>query len=299
MHDQGTPFTVRVELLDSTALGVRRTRSALSNIRVAAGPFEALDRTLAAAGRPEHMTYILSASALSYIGRGGSDRRIGDRLAKDDLGRIEQVFLVYTADPSFAHHFAKILEHQLWGLGEQNGVPLANKVAPNGVTADELKDPEARHLLRDARLLLNSAGCGIFEHRHTPTRQPVTSGALGIRVLEQNELPDIPDCLLFLNHKGLRARGFGHGSEFVVLPESEFLLEDQAGLDKNNRRRRKLVRDSGHYRRAGDHGRLPRPLLCKSLAIAAKIVTGQHITGHLWRPSPPAASPARSFGAVP
>ena len=169
----------RFEYLEGIPLGIRRARGAISGLRVVAGPFADVDRVLAEACFPPFMTYILKGS-VAYIGHGCGERRLGDRLTAAELAGIEQVYVVHSGDSFFGKHIARVLECRLWKIADDNGVGLANRVRPNGVSREELASAEAREIVREARFLLFAAGCTIFEEKAAARPAPTSLGALGV-----------------------------------------------------------------------------------------------------------------------
>jgi len=280
--------TARVEFAEGSPLGLRQITNSLSSLRVTAGPMAALDLILQMAGNPQYIAYVLKGQ-INYVGHGCGTRRIGDRLEKDDLDRIRQVFIVHSDAAAFGKQAVRTLERLLWELAVQNAVPLANRAKPSGVGKDDLRCAESRELSRDARSLLWCAGCTFFEEadEDAGSLEKASLAAIGLRLLKASDLPAPEGPRLHLNCGGVRAEGFHTADGFVVLPGSQFHRNDRKGLDEHNRRRRDEIRRIAPFDPSeidSEIASLRVGLLCISEAMGAKMVTGSHLGAKAWNP---------------
>ena len=92
-----------------------------------------------------------------------------------------------------------------------------------------------------------------------------------------------------LNCRELRAEGYQVGDRFHVLQGADYCYASKSGLSSHNQLRRQAIEAMDVLEQlpgATDHARLRVGLDCKSAAIAAKILAGEHIGSHAWRAAP-------------
>jgi hypothetical protein len=287
----------RVALFDGSMAGPRKIDSLGSILAVQAAPFSQLDRMEVNSG---YITYVIDTPRI-YTGHGRGSRKIGDRVDQDTL-RTSQVYIIGSSDPRFEKFAASYVEARIIDIADALGVPLANVIRPYG--RDGLRvSADLEPLVQHALFLLSVAGFPRFEEaRRTQSDRPLRVAATGdlhdLRLLDPEAMTIPPDAVrLRLNHRDLQAEGYMVGDRFHVLPDADYCYESKSGLSDDNLARRKAIEEldilqplPGITGRA----RLSVGLDCKSPAIAAKILSGEHIGNRYWEEisSSPVGSPS-------
>jgi hypothetical protein len=285
----------RVALLDGSMDGLRQIDSFGSIIGVRAAAFSDLDR-LKAFTHSGYLAYIIDAPRL-YTGHGQADRKIGDRIGKSAGLRDSHVYLFYSRDERFNKLTAAYLEARLIDIAQDLGIPLANGTRPFGafpIVSDDLEQ-----LVQHAQILLQVAGFQRFEKaRRSPpkTRRVAATGDLhDVHVVEPDQIEIPPDAVRKELVRGdLRAEGYQIGERFLVLAGSDFAPLGKNWLSQENKRRREAIAAMDIFEPVpGVSGlrRLTVALDCKTLPIAAKILTGEH-TGPTWQVPPTPGAPS-------
>lgn len=280
--------TLRVLLFDGDPEGLRRVNSLTSILTVTAGPLPAITAfTKNADSKIVFMDYVCEGP-VSYIGHGAAERRVGDRLGKQDRDRIEQAYVIHSLDARFNKDIAEKLEDRLIEIARANLVPLANDPTVGGLGGEAARSPEIEELLRDVRQKLWIAGCRLFEHRH-PAGQPNAIVGNGIEVIEPEALAAMDMTRpVQLNCGGLQARACWVGARLVVMPGADFSKVERKGMSKHNLDRRAFVRNASVLEDipgVADRCRLRAALAFDSAAIAAKVIVGMHVGSKVWMPA--------------
>jgi hypothetical protein len=100
-------------------------------------------------------------------------------------------------------------------------------------------------------------------------------------------IPDNGTCKR-LKCRELRAAGYDVGARFHVLPGADYCYASRSGLSSHNRLRRRALEAMDVLEPlpgVTDYARLRVGLNCRSAAIAAKILTGEHIGTRAWQAS--------------
>jgi hypothetical protein len=108
-----------------------------------------------------------------------------------------------------------------------------------------------------------------------------------VRILQPEAMP-IPANVVRMRLvcRNLQAVGFAVGDRFFVVPGADYSYECKSGLSKDNRRRREAIEKMDILQPlpdVTDHARLRVGLDCKSPAIAAKVLSGEHIGTAAWQ----------------
>ena len=280
-------ITARISLLDGSIAGRREVDSLGSILQVHAAPFAELE-SLKASISGNFITYIVDAPEI-YTGHGGSTRNIGDRI-KDEVKLTSQVYVICSADPRFDKPTASYVEAQLIDIAAELAIPFSNCVRPFG--RDGLRrSPDLEQLVQHALVLLWVAGFRRFDEEHTQCTRPVrittTRDLRDVLLIEPPEMV-IPDdaVLQRLVCRDMQAEGYETGDRFVVLPGADYSYEGKSGLSLHNKLRRQAIEALDVLDRlpgVAERARLRVGLECKSAAIAAKIISGEHLGTGAWQ----------------
>jgi hypothetical protein len=293
-------LTARITLFDGSIAGFREIASFGSILQVLAAPFSDLER-IKATLNGIFVTYVIDLPRV-YTGHGrASSRNIGDRIDQDGL-ETAQVYIICSNDPRFEKFAASYVEARIIDIADSLGVPLANILRPYGrgglrVSAD--LEPLVQHAL----FLLSVAGFQRFEENQwtrsdRPLRVDVTGDLHDVRLLDP-EMMTLPTDAerMRLNRRDLQAEGYMVGDRFHVLPGADYCYESKSGLSEDNLLRRQAIEGLDILQLlpgVTDRARLSVGLDVKSPAIAAKILSGEHIGNRYWEeiPSSQVSSPS-------
>ena len=285
-------LTARITLFDGSITGFREIASFGSILQVFAAPFSDLERMKAKISGI-FVTYVIDLPRI-YTGHGrGSTRNIGDRIDQDGL-ETSQVYIICSTDPRFEKFAASYVEARIIDIADSLGVPLANILRPYGrgglrVSAD--LEPLVQHAL----LLLSVAGFQRFEEtRCTRSDRPLCLAVTGdlndVRLLDPEGMTIPADAgRMRLIRRDLQAEGYMVGDRFHVLPNADYCFESKSGLSEDNLLRRQAIEGLDILQPlpgVTDRARLPVGLDVKSPAIAAKILSGEHIGNRYWEEIP-------------
>jgi hypothetical protein len=262
-----------------------------SILQVRAAPFPDLDK-MKATINGGFITYVIDASQI-YTGHGRGNRNVGNRISQEVRQSSSQVYLISSLDPRFDKHTASYVEARLIDIADRLGIPLANMVRPYGRDGLALS-PDLEQLVQHAQILLSVAGFRRFEEaRQTPSDRPFrvapTGGLHDLRVLEPEEAIPSDAALKRLSHRDMQAEGYMVGKRFRVLPGADYCYKSKSGLSTDNLMRRNAIQAMDVLEPlpgVADRARLRVGLDCKSPAIAAKILSGEHIGTRAWQASP-------------
>jgi hypothetical protein len=284
--------TARITLLDGSITGRREVDSFGSILRLRASSFAELDR-LKENVIGGHIVYVIDAPRI-YTGHGQGSRNIGDRI-NQAARHAHQVYIIFSDDPRFDKVTASYVEARLIDIAACLAIPLANGVRPFGLDGLNLS-ADLEQLVADALFLLAVAGFRRFEEsRLTEAGRPVRVAATGdlddVLVIEPEAAKTISAgaVLQRLVCRDLQAVGCPIDDRFLILPGADFAFETKSGLSPHNRRRRQVIETMKILRSlpgVTDRAQLSVGLDCKSRAIAAKILTGEHLGTRAWQAAP-------------
>jgi hypothetical protein len=286
--------TARITFLDGSITGVREIDSFGSILRVCAASFAELDK-MKAATDGGYIAYIIDAPQL-YTGHGrSSTRNIGDRI-DGKVAQSSQVYAIYSTDPRYDKTTASYVEARLIDTAAELGIPLSNGIRPFGFDGLTIS-PDLEQLVQHAQLLLSVAGFRRFEEaRQSPPGRPVRVTATGdlhdVLVIEPDAVTTPADgTCKRLKCRDFWAEGYEVGARFHVLPGADYGYASKSGLSPHNLLRRHAIETMDILEElpgVTDRARLRVGLDCKSPAIAAKILTGEHVGTRAWQavPSP-------------
>jgi hypothetical protein len=282
----------RIALLEGSITGYREIDSLGSILAVHAAPFSQLDQMKANSNQFDYIAYIIDAPRI-YTGHGRRDRNIGDRV-DEEAKLTSQVYVIGSRDPRFEKFAASYVEARLIDIADDLAVPLANIVRPYGRSGLRVS-ADLEPLVQHAQFLLSIAGFRRFEEarRSQPDSQLRVTGTADLhdlRMLKPETIAVPADAVhMRLIRRDLHAEGFAIGDRFLVLPGADYSYVTKSGLSEDNRSRRDAIQATGVLEPLPgitDHARLTVGLDCRSRAIAAKILSGEHIGTSAWQAIP-------------
>jgi len=285
--DRDLTFTAKIELMDTTLMGLRRVQSMGCILSVVAAPYSQLHRLKAALSTTGYLCYVIHGSVV-YVGHGNDDRHFGERLSRAIRNR-SHIYVLYASDPRFDKPAAAYLEARFIDRLHEIGVPLENQNRPFG--SGLAIDTGMEQLLRQAEALLGLAGFRPLKAVGNDSRRSIrslstTRLAEGVEPIESDEMPSRPpnSNVYRLDFQGMHAEGFFMGKSFYVEPGAEYALELRRGMSRHNKRRRKAIEKYLQpIPEIDDRKRLRVGLKCATMPIAAKILTGMHIGTKAWK----------------
>ena len=281
--------TARITLFDGSITGLREVDSYGSILQVRAAPFAELDK-LKANVIGGYIVYVIDAPKI-YTGHGrGSSRNIGDRI--DETARqTSQVYAIFSVDPRFDKPTASYVEARLIDLAAELGIPVANGIRPFGFDGLN-RSADLEQLVAHTLFLLAVAGFRRFEE------EPQTQSGHPVRVMATGDLHDVlviePEAMTIPHNavrqrlicRDLQAEGYEVGNRFHVLPGADYSYEGKSGLSLHNKLRRQAIEALDILDRlpgVAERARLRVGLDCKSAAIAAKVISGEHLGNRAWQ----------------
>jgi hypothetical protein len=291
--------TVQVHYCNGEISGLREIESLGSIVQVRAGPWRERDTLKKTA---PFFAYALDVGPKVYFGSATHDRAIGDRF-DEERTQVEQVYIIYSRVPCFDRAMADQVEGHLVEFAIETGVPVLNKCLPFG--RDGLTpNPGFEELMIDVRLMLAAAGFTCFDRLDGKTKRsklsPVNTRINNVRYIEPEDWAVPRDAEpVRLVHRGLQAQGFMVGPRRIrVAPGADWCLTSKSGLSDDNRQRRQVLQEEGKIEAIqGDanRARLRVGLDCTP-AIAAKLLSGEHIDSEVWQPVPTATASGKPEG---
>jgi hypothetical protein len=285
------PVTARITLLDGSMTGRREVGSYGSILQLIACPFADLEK-LKANIIGGYVVYVIDTPQMIYTGHGRvSTRNIGDRIDEADR-QASQVYAIFSGDLRFDKPTASYVEARVIDIAADLAIPQANSIRPFGLDGLNLS-ADLEQLVADTLFLLAVAGFRRFEDAwQTEPGSPVRVAATGdlddVLIIEPDaaKTMSIGAILQRLVCRDLHAVGCVIGDRFLILPDAEYAFETKSGLSPHNWDRREVIERMNILKTLPDftdRARLSVGLSCKSAAIAAKIVTGEHIGTSAWQ----------------
>ena len=292
---QGTALrTAQITLHDGRPDGLRTVSTLASILQVAAAPWADRQRLMASTGYlGPYRVYILDSGRI-YVGHGDDHRVMGSHLPKQEREGTRQVFVIGSQDSRFEKELANRLESRLIETAVRLGVPLANDNVPLGFSNGCRAPSDLDEAVDQACLLLATAGFHRFrEPQQTstvPQLWPVNTIIDAVRVIPPGELV-VPAgaTSLTLSHRDLRVEAYQVGPRLWVMPGSDYGSVCKSGLSDDNRNRRQQIESTDILEPCPDRPgqmRLRHGLDFKHPAVAATVVSGEHLKKKAWQPKP-------------
>jgi hypothetical protein len=278
--------------------GPRLIRNAASRVAVCVMPLAQASHIAALVAGPA--AYVLMSHDTAYFGETfNANTRINKHLS-DPTKAFARVAYIVTGypDPWPNKDPAIYLQYHLWEIAQAAGhVNIANDRTPQMPVVKEDKRGELQWLLEHARQQLFDAGCLALDSNFDSQRRVASS-------IEPDDDPIGPNDTdpmridvvatppaggeLELNYVGLWARGYPTADGgFVVMPGAEMRIPVNESAHEIIETRRNELRDKKALVTipgVANRQRLLVAVWFPSPAIAAKMVTGAHVSARVWVP---------------
>lgn len=291
---------VQVNYCKGETTGLREVASLGAIALVRAGPWS--ERDVLKKTAPFY-AYALATTAKAYFGSGTCDRALGDRLTNEERAQIEQVHIIHSPMPCFDRSLADKVEHRLLADALETGMPVFNKCLPFG--RDGLRsEPGFEELMIDVRLMLAAAGFTLFDQHDGKAKRsrlaPANTIIDAVRYIDPDDwVAPEGGMAVRIAYRDLRAEGYRLGKRrILVAPGADWYHASKSSLSEDNRRRRQDIETAGKLDPnpdRPDRARLRIGLDCTA-AIAAKLLTGEHIDSDVWQPVSATAANGHSEG---
>ncbi len=284
--------TAQITHHDGRPDGLRTVSTLASILQVAAAPWADRQRLMASTGYlGPYRVYILDSDRI-YVGHGDDHRVMGSHLPKQERDRTRHVFVIGSQDARFEKELANRLESRLIETAIRLGVRLANDNVPLGFSNGCRVPSDLDEVVEQACLLLATANFRRFTDPQpgatVPQLLPVNTNIDAVRVMPPGEIT-IPDeaTPLVLACRDLRVEAYRVGLRLWVMPGSDYGPVCKSGVSADNRKRRELIEAAEILEPCPDRPgrmRLRLGLDFKRAALAAKVISGEHLRTKAWQP---------------
>lgn len=297
------PTAVSIRYLDQAIGGPRITESRVSPLRVFSGQWPQLLTQLPDGIPPMPGAYLLTRPSLTgfprTIVRPGEAidlrRRLNEHALDQTKAAFTEVHAISAVDDRLGKFDCRYIEarlHEMVVANPTSVLEVDRIPAVQNVAQRERDDLEA--LLDQARLLLNAAGCIALDAAHVPFRQDdvpairdegivEVTGDIALGAHDEHEL----------TYDGIWARGFPTIDGWIVRAGSDVRRRENLALLPTVVSRRRLLLEKGVLTQlpgVSDRWRLMADVFCSSSLLAAKIVSGAHVSARgIWQRIAPAA----------
>lgn len=273
--------------------GLREIRDPVGRLMVTAFPF-AMARSFATTYERLAACYLLADHVTVYIGESmKTGRRLGEHAADPSKAFAREVFLIHAQEPQSLDRSALLfLQCRLTELAEEAGlVKLSNNANPQVLQWSDEDCAIFDRFVGDAQRLLFDAGCRAFNSNCASQLPTVSETEIGLSPEDDAAMEiDVPVTPpvggeLQLAYGDLWARGYWAEEGFVVLAGSEVRsVINPSANPIVTKRRGELAAAQALVAIPGlqDRLRLQVSVRFPSAAIAAKVVTGAHVSGNKW-----------------
>lgn len=295
----GRPTTVSVRYLDGSVAGPRVVESRVSPLRAFAGPWPEM-LTLLPQGFPASSgVYLLTrpsgSGAPRVIVRPGEAndlrRRLNEHALDPTKSEFTEIFAVCAVDDRLSKSDCRYVEARLHELVVENGAASLEVDRIPALQSAIHGREDLESLLDQSRLLLHAAGCLALDAQHVPTLLTeekeegvveVTGEILG-GINDEHEL----------TYDNMWARGYPTTDGWIVRAGSDVRRRENMALLPTVASRRRMLLDRGvlgSIPGVGDRWRLMTDVFCSSALLAAKIVSGAHVSSKgIWQRISPSA----------
>jgi predicted GIY-YIG superfamily endonuclease len=275
--------------------GLREVHDDVGRLTVSAFPFAMVkDVSLAQAAAPA--CYILADNATAYIGEtANAGRRLSEHFGDPSKAFAREVYVISGYERAWFDKTAAIyLQFRLTQIAEQAGlVDIMKGTNPQVLELPSHKRASLDHFVEHGERLLFDAGCRVLRSNFASQRRklestdadtvigPEETGPMQIGVMDAPPL----GSELELAYGDLWARGYPVRDGFVVTAGSEVRSLVNASVNPIlHTRRAELVAAQALTMIPGiqDRLRLRVAVRFPSAAIAAKVLTGAHVSGGKW-----------------
>ncbi|WP_445219752.1 hypothetical protein ACKWRH_06235 [Bradyrhizobium sp. Pa8] len=275
--------------------GFREVHDDVGRLTVSAFPFAMVkDISFALATVPA--CYILADHAMAYVGEtGNAGRRLSEHFGDHSKAFAREVYVISGYQRAWFDKTAAIyLQHRLTQIAEQAGlVDIMKGTNPQVLELPSHKRASLDQFVEHGERLLFDAGCRVLRSNFASQRRRVETTDTDMAIGPEDTGPmkiDVTDLPrlgneLELDYCDLWARGYTVREGFVVAAGSEVRSVVNASVNPILRTRRaELAAADALADIPGiqDRLRLRVAVLFPSAAIAAKVVTGAHVSSGKW-----------------
>lgn len=288
-------LTINIHYASGHHDGPRIAESRTSPLRAFASRWVDLQGLLAAGLPPTHGVYLLvgphkNGSACLAVRPGeASDvrRRLMEHAADPTKSSFEEVYVMCSVDGRFTKLDVRYLEARLHELVEASSAAILEVERVPPVFAPALAEVATLETwLEQSRILWHAEGCRAIDAGSLPLAANAAEADDGAIAFDSTKMSESLDEFE-LTYDGIWARGAAHPSGFLVRAGSDIRRRENAALlTPIADRRRWLQRQSvlGELPGVRDRWRLMADVLLPSALIAAKTITGAHVTDRsIWR----------------
>lgn len=290
LHEDG-PSKVLLTVHNGRPDGLRTVSTLESIFQVGAAPWAERRQLMSATAHwRQYRGYVLDIDR-SYVGHGADHREFGQHLKKPVRDRTQQVFLIGSQDERLNKELASILEAKLIEAAVRLGVPLYNDNLPHGISSNAPAIPDK--WVRQIMFLLGVVGYTGFSRAEAtstvPRLLPVNTRADDVRIVEPADLVVPPGATpLMLNcRRDLRVEAYRVENRLLVMPGSDYGRTCKSSVSNYNRKRREQIEAADILEPCPvlpDRMLLRYGLDFKHAALAATVISGEHLRTNAWQP---------------
>lgn len=279
---------------DQELHGFRTAESRISPLKVLAAPWNELGRLLEGGLPPNYGIYFLtgplSGGRLAVRPGEASDlrRRLLEHAADPTKSGFAEVYAVTSVDNRLGKADCRFLEaraHEV--IAQEPSRVLEVERMPAVLELPSYERDDLEGLFAQARTLLHAVGCRALDAKHLLADQPTPPSSDEGVVEVQPNFSGMPEDEHELVYDSLWARGYPSADGgFVVRAGSDIRVREGAALLPGISNRRRLLADRGVLGTLPgitDRWRLLSNVYCSSPLLAAKIVTGAHLSRVIWQ----------------
>lgn len=275
--------------------GPRLVRDPVGRLMVSAFP-AAMTKGLAPVFAGVAACYLLADDKRVYIGESKKvDQRLLQHAADPSKSFTREIYVIHGQHPHVLDGSALLyLQHRLIDAAEDAGlVELTNSAAAKILPWSDQERATLERFTDDARRLLFDAGCRVFNSNFASQlplpRVPDEGASPEQQTKLEINVPTAPPPggELELNYCGLWARGYWDSKGFVVLAGADVRYPINASTRQNIGSLRLELENAQvliPIPDLQDRRRLAVSIRCFSAAVAAKVLTGAHVSATKWLP---------------
>jgi hypothetical protein len=275
--------------------GLREVHDDVGRLTVSAFPF-AMVKDISFTHAAVPACYILADHAMAYIGEtGNAGRRLSEHFGDPSKAFTREVYVISGYQRAWFDKTAAIyLQHRLTHIAEQVGlVDIMKGANPQVLELPSHKRASLDQFVEHGERLLFDAGCRVLRSNFASQRRKLETTDADVAIgpddtgpmqIDVTDLPRLGNELE-LDYCDVWARGYPVRDGFVVAAGSEVRNVVNASVNPIlHTRRAELAAADALAAIPGmqDRLRLRVAVMFPSAAIAAKVVTGAHVSGGKW-----------------
>lgn len=291
--------------------GLREIIDDSTRLSVYTFPFAMIEQAAAARPLSAPACYVLSDGRTIYIGETANvGRRLSEHAADPTKSFAREVFVVSGFDDRWFDKTAAVyFQYRLTKAAEAaRFVEVTKGINPRVMDLPHWRLATLNRIVDDAERLLFDAGCRAFHSNDAGRLPPLASGLCeasqpspSLSPSAANDDDDRDNGLMHIGvsttpigceeyelvYGNVWARGYPHGSDFIVAAGSEIRVAINPSVNPIIHTRRKELIDNDVLMMipgVADRWRLSVAVAFQSISIAAKVVCGAHVNRFKWQP---------------